>query len=82
MEFYVDDIKAGLIIVPRGAVERGDEAVKAARKFGAGIAEIWWDGKAVRLELKEHGKNLRPGQKVVQAKGDDIAVSSPFTSFV
>jgi oxalate---CoA ligase len=76
VEFYVDDIKAALIIVPRGAVERGDEAVKAARKFGAGVAEIWWDGKVVKLELKEKGKKLNLGQKVVQAKGDDIAVSA------
>jgi acyl-CoA synthetase (AMP-forming)/AMP-acid ligase II len=74
VEFYVDDVKAGLIIVPRGAVQREDEAVKAARKFGAAVAEIYWDGKLVQLELKEKGQKLRPGQKVVQAKSDDIAV--------
>lgn len=73
----MDDIKAGLIIVPRGAVKREDDAVKAARKFGAGVAEIWFDGKEVRLELKEKGEKLKPGQKVVQAKGDDIAVPTP-----
>jgi acyl-CoA synthetase (AMP-forming)/AMP-acid ligase II len=74
VEFYVDDIKAVLIIVPRGAVEKEAPAVKAARKFGAGIAEIWWDGKKVQLDLKEKGKHLKPGQNVATAVGDDVAV--------
>ena len=74
VEFYVDDIKAALLIVPRGAVEKDAPAVRAARKFGAGIAEIWWDGTKILLQLKEKGKHLKAGQKVVQAKADDIAV--------
>jgi acyl-CoA synthetase (AMP-forming)/AMP-acid ligase II len=74
VEFYVDDIKAALLIVPRGAIEKDAPAVKAARKFGAGIAEIWWDGKKVLLQLKEKGKHLKPGQKVVQANTENIAV--------
>jgi oxalate---CoA ligase len=74
VEFYVDDIKAALLIVPRGAVENDAPAVRAARKFGAGIAEIWWDGKKILLQLKEKGKHLKPGQKVAQSKADDIAV--------
>jgi len=74
VEFYVDDIKAALMIVPRGAVEKDAPAVRAARKFGAGIAEIWWDGKELKLELKEKGKHLKPGQEVVKAHSDDVAV--------
>ena len=74
VEFYVDDIKAALMIVPRGAVEKDAPAVRGARKFGAGIAEIWWDGKELKLELKEKGKHLKPGQEVVKAHSDDIAV--------
>jgi oxalate---CoA ligase len=77
VEFYVDDIKAALLIVPRGAVEKDAPAVRAARKFGAGVAEIWWDGKKILLQLKEKGKHLKPGQKVVQANADDIAVRPP-----
>lgn len=76
VEFYVDDIKAALIIVPRGAVEKGAPAVKAARKFGAGVAEIWWDGKSVKLDLKDKGKHLKPEQSVVKAEADDVAVNS------
>ena len=60
VEFYVDDIKAALLIVPRGAVEKDAPAVRAARKFGAGIAEIYWDGKQIQLDLKEKGKYLKP----------------------
>jgi oxalate---CoA ligase len=73
-EFYIDDIKSALIIVPRGAVEGNAAAVKAARKFGVGVAEIWFDGGDVVLELKERGKLLKPGQNVVKAEGDDVAV--------
>ena len=74
VEFYVDDIKSALLIVPRGAVAKHAPAVRGARKFGAGIAEIWWDGKEMNLELKEKGTYLMPGQEVVKAHGDDIAV--------
>ena len=77
VEFYVDDIKAGMIIVPRGAVGRDEDAVRAARKFGAGVAEIAWEAGEVRLELVEKGRTLKPGQQVVQAKSEDIAVLAP-----
>jgi|SRR5579862_2939116 len=75
VEFYVDDIKAALLIVPRGAVEKGAPAVKAARKFNAAIAEIWFDGKDINLALKEKGKHLKPKQSIVKAEPDDIAVT-------
>lgn len=74
VEFYVDDIKAALLIVPRGAVQKDSPAVRAARKSGAGVAEIWFDGKHIQLDLKEKGNNLEPKQSVVQARVDDIAV--------
>src|SRR5947207_9106489 len=51
VEFYVDDIKAALLIVPKGAVEEDAPAVRAARKFGAGVAEIYWDGNQIQLDL-------------------------------
>src|SRR5208282_3690039 len=74
VEFYIDDIKAALLIVPKGAVEKDAPAVRAARKFGAGVAEIYWDGKQIQLDLKEKGKYLKPKQVVVKAEADDIAV--------
>lgn len=74
VEFYVNDIKAALMIVPRGAFKSNSPAVRGARKFSAGIAEIWWDGGAIRLDLKENGKRLKPKQNIVQAQADNVAV--------
>ena len=74
VEFYVDDIKAALMIVSKGAVEQNTPAVRASKKFGIGIAEIWWNGKKVELELKDKGKQSLQKQNVVQAQADDIAV--------
>jgi len=78
VEFYVDDIKATLLIVPRGAVGNDAPAVRAGRKFHAGIAEIWFDGKEIQLDLKEKGKYLKRNQSVVKAQPDDIAVCPPW----
>ena len=75
VEFYVDDIKAVLILVPKGALENDSPAVRAARKFGAGIAEIWWDGETIRLDLKVRGNYLKPKQPVVKAGPEDVAVT-------
>jgi len=75
VEFYVDDIKAVLSLVPRGAVRAVEAAVVAARKFGVGIAEVWFDEeKGVRLELVERGRYLKSKQKVYEADADDVAV--------
>jgi len=78
VEFYVDDIKAALMIVAKGSVEHNTPAVRASKKFGIGIAEIWWDGKKVQLELKDKGKQSLRKKDVVQAQTDDIAVCSQF----
>jgi oxalate---CoA ligase len=75
VEFYADDIKAVLMIVPKGAIQNDSPVVRAARKFHAGIAEIWWDGYTIQLSLKENGKYLKPKQKILQARPDDIAVT-------
>lgn len=74
VEFYIDDIKSTLILVERGAVGRNAPAVRAARKFGAGVAEVWWNGRKIQLDLKEKGRYLKPNQEVVKAEDDDIAV--------
>ena len=75
VEFYVDDIKAVLSLVPRGAVRTGEAAVAAARKFGVGIAEVWFDKEeGVRLELVERGSYLKSKQKTYEAQADDVAV--------
>ncbi|KAI5809584.1 peroxisomal-coenzyme A synthetase [Peziza echinospora] len=74
-EFYIDDVKSMLVIVPPGAVKADAPAVRAARKYNAGIAEIQWDGRRgeVVLELKERGRAGIP-VPVQEAREDDVAL--------
>jgi oxalate---CoA ligase len=77
VEFYIDDIKAVLSLVPRGAVGKNEAAVRAARKFGVGVAEVWFQDGEVRLDVLERGKFLRRKHKVQTAETDDVAVLPP-----
>jgi len=68
-EFYIDDLSSALALVPKGSFEQNGPAVKAARKYKAAIAECYWDGKEVVLDVKDYG-NLagRQEQRVAQAQ--------------
>lgn len=74
-EFYIEDIKSALVLVPRGAFMADAPSVRAARKFNAAIAECYWDGKEVILDVKELGllKN-KGGKQVLKAESDDVAL--------
>lgn len=50
-EFYIDDLKSKVVLVPRGFVEKNDASVQAAREFKAAVAEVYWDGKHVQVDL-------------------------------
>lgn len=74
-EFYIDDLSSSLALVPKGAYAQDAAAVRAARKYNAAIAECYWDGKEVVLDVKERGKLAEKGnQKVETAQADDIAL--------
>ena len=75
-EFYIDDVKSALVIVPRGAVAENAPAVRAARRFGAGVAEVWWDGEhnEVALFLKEKGKLAGKKAAIATAEEEDVAL--------
>ncbi|KAL1983213.1 hypothetical protein VTN96DRAFT_387 [Rasamsonia emersonii] len=74
-EFYIDDLSSALTVVPRGFFEKDGPAVRAARKYKAAIAECYWDGKEIVLDVKELGKLAGKGnQKVETAQPDDIAL--------
>lgn len=76
-EFYIDDVKSALLLVPKGAVEREDPAVKAARKFKAAIGECYWDSekKEVALDIKELGKlEEKTKQDILEPDVEDIAL--------
>ncbi|KAI5284896.1 hypothetical protein KEM52_002689, partial [Ascosphaera acerosa] len=77
-EFYIDDLSSALAVVPRGAVAADAPAVRAARRFGAAVAECYFDqaAGAVRLDVRERGKLAGESVAVpVQtARPDDVAL--------
>lgn len=74
-EFYIDDLSSALALVPRGAFDQDAAAVRAARKYQAAIAECYWDGKEVVLNVRDHGKLAGRGNtKLEQAQPDDVAL--------
>lgn len=74
-EFYIDDLSSTLVLIPRGAYEQYSPAVQAGRKYQAAIAECYWDGKEVVLDVKEEGKLAGSlGHQVEDAQPDDIAL--------
>jgi acyl-coenzyme A synthetase/AMP-(fatty) acid ligase len=76
-EFYIDDLKSALAIVPQGSVKANSPAVKAAQKFNAAIAECYWDKqkKEVVLDVKNGGKLSGKGSRSVErAQPNDVAL--------
>jgi len=76
-EFYIDDIKSAIVLVPRGAFAANAASVEAAKKFNAAIAECYWDDvkKEVALDVKDLGQLKGKGaQPVLIPQPDDIAL--------
>ncbi|KAF9887893.1 hypothetical protein FE257_009553 [Aspergillus nanangensis] len=74
-EFYIEDLNSTLVLVPQGAYAQNGPAVRAGRKFNAAIAECYWSGSEVVLDLKERGKLAgNTGVKVEPAQEDDVAL--------
>ncbi|EFX01559.1 peroxisomal-coenzyme A synthetase [Grosmannia clavigera kw1407] len=76
-EFYIEDVKSAIVLVPRGAYAADSPAVRAARKFHAAIAESYWDEarREVALDVKELGQlECLTAQPVLVAEPDDVAL--------
>ncbi|ORY09075.1 hypothetical protein BCR34DRAFT_616031 [Clohesyomyces aquaticus] len=74
-EFYFDDLKAPLILVPSGSIGGGGEVIKAARKCNVAIAEIYWNGFEVILEVGEtDGMRTKKRAGVHEAQPQDVAL--------
>ncbi|KAK4162672.1 hypothetical protein QBC43DRAFT_75413 [Cladorrhinum sp. PSN259] len=76
-EFYIDDVKTAIILVPKGAYKAGSPAVKAAQKFKAAIAETYWDDtkNEVALDVKELGQlQGKPAQSLLKPQPEDVAL--------
>jgi acyl-CoA synthetase (AMP-forming)/AMP-acid ligase II len=74
-EFYIDDLSSAVALVTKGSFQADGPAVRAARKYNAAIAECYWNGKEVVLDVKDEGKLRGKGnRKVEKAQPDDIAL--------
>ncbi|TAQ91496.1 hypothetical protein B7494_g208 [Chlorociboria aeruginascens] len=74
-EFYIDDLKSAVALVPKGSFQQDGAAVRASRKYKAAIAEVYFNGREVVLDVKDQGKLRGKGnQRVEQARPDDIAL--------
>jgi oxalate---CoA ligase len=74
-EFYIDDLSSALALVPYGSFEKNGPAVRAARKYKAAIAECYWNGKEVVLDVKETGKLASMhNQPMEKPRPDDTAL--------
>jgi acyl-coenzyme A synthetase/AMP-(fatty) acid ligase len=74
-EFYLEDLKASILLLPKGAVAQNGEAVRAARQCGTAIGEIYWDELEVVLEIVESGDLKKRGPaKVETPVEDDVAL--------
>ena len=74
-EFYVNDLSSAIALVPLGSFRRNEPIVCAAQKYKAAIAECYWDGHEVVLDVKDSGKlSGTRGQVIQKTQSDDIAL--------
>ena len=74
-EFYIEDLNSALALVPRGSFKLDNPAVRAARRYKAAIAECYWDGQDVVLDVKDYGKLKGIDTQSIQiARPGDIAL--------
>ncbi|KAI4264270.1 MAG: hypothetical protein L6R42_000617 [Xanthoria sp. 1 TBL-2021] len=74
-EFYIDDLRSAVVLVPRDSHSQNGPAIRAARKHQAAIAECFWDGREVVLNVKDPGKLANERRKdLCEAQPDDIAL--------
>ncbi|KAL8687514.1 MAG: hypothetical protein Q9218_006340 [Villophora microphyllina] len=75
VRFYIDDIDAAAIIVPKGACDAGAPAVLAARKRDAAVIECWLEGEEVKYDVKERGGLEGKGGEITEdVEEGDVAL--------
>ncbi|MCJ1481481.1 hypothetical protein MMC06_001640 [Schaereria dolodes] len=74
-EFYINDLSSAVTLVPKESYKQDGAAVRAARKYKAAVAECYWNGQEVVLDIKDEGKLAGKGNKSVEiAQPDDVAL--------
>lgn len=75
--FYLEDVKAAMVIVPKGAYNANSDPVRAAKRYGCGIAECYWDGQTVVLDVifqKEQTNGQHKAAPDIEPLDTDIAL--------
>ena len=74
-EFYIDDIEVALILIPKGSYEKRGPVVAAATSKVTAIAECYWDGGSVILDVREKGRLAgRQPREIFVAQEEDVAL--------
>ncbi|KAF2686459.1 acetyl-CoA synthetase-like protein [Lentithecium fluviatile CBS 122367] len=74
-EFYFDDLKAPLVLVPSGAIRSHGEVIKAARKCNVAIAEVYWNGSEVVLDVgQDDGLRVKKRAGFYEPQPEDVAL--------
>ena len=75
-EFYLEDLKAAIVLVPRESTTENLEVIRAANKCNTRIVEIYWNGSEVCLELYEDVKPScrKDGVRMETPHEDDTAL--------
>lgn len=74
-EFYIEDLSSAVALVPRNSFAQGGPVIRAARKYHAAIAECYWDGREIVLNVKDPGKLAGKGtQSIQEAESEDVAL--------
>lgn len=74
-EFYLNDLNAAVVLVPKGAIAENGEAIKAARACNTAVAEISWDGCEVTLpKIELRGLAGRAQASVNMPETQDVAL--------
>ena len=76
-DFYLEDVKSVMVIVPKGAYDANSDSVRAAKRHGSAIAECYWDGQTVVLNIvvqKERTNGQHRVAPEIEPLDDDIAL--------
>lgn len=74
-EFYIGDLSSVIVLVPQHDVQRNEAVFRAARTYSAAIAECYWDGHGIALDIIDDGKLAELGAQQIQtARLDDVAL--------
>ena len=74
-EFYMNDLDSVVALLPKGSVEKNGPAVRAARRYNLAIAECFWGGIRVELDVKDMGKLAACGSHAIEHPlSNDIAL--------